>query len=226
VNALWLLLGIVFAAVVFGDLDIDGFWAAVATNLKAGRVRLVFVADVIPSELKRVIEFLNEQMNPAEVVGIEVKQFAGGTFRTLAARMIGVTEQAREQRRVRTRRGAQREWDEQSFFADLGERADMAAVDVASQILDWARSTNTAFSGWVGLSTGECKLRFVPVNVVRRKCGRRSTFGPTARSKCDSSAWGVSRPLTIKRCNANSSIGSRRLRASTFRTTRSIDGHQ
>jgi len=109
----------------------------------------VFVADVIPSELKRVIEFLNEQMNPAEVVGIEVKQFAGGTFRTLAARMIGVTEQAREQRRVRTRRGVQREWDEQSFFVDLGERADMAAVDVASRILEWARSQKYDIQ-WLG----------------------------------------------------------------------------
>lgn len=132
------------------ELDVDEFWAAVATNLKAGRVRLVFVADVIPLELKRVIEFLNEQMNPAEVVGIEVKQFAGGTFRTLAARMIGVTEQAREQRRVRTRRGIQREWDEQSFFDDLGERADTTGVDVAKRILEWARSKEIRHTvvGW------------------------------------------------------------------------------
>lgn len=32
---------------------------------------------MIPPELRRVVEFLNEQMDPAEVLAIEVKQFIG-----------------------------------------------------------------------------------------------------------------------------------------------------
>jgi hypothetical protein len=131
------------------DTDLDEFWAAVATNLKAGRVRLVFVADLIPSELKRVIEFLNEQMNPAEVIGVEVKQFAGGTFRTLAARMIGVTEQAREQRRVRAPRAGQREWNELAFFTELQNRLGPDAVKVARRLLAWVRSERYAVQ-WLG----------------------------------------------------------------------------
>ncbi|MEA3510778.1 MAG: hypothetical protein U9R51_05015, partial [Actinomycetota bacterium] len=43
------------------EWEASGFWQAVKTNLQAGRVRLVFVADRIPSELRRIIEFLNEQ---------------------------------------------------------------------------------------------------------------------------------------------------------------------
>jgi hypothetical protein len=57
--------------------DIPDFWATVSTNLRAGRIRLVFFADEIPSDLRRIVEFLNEQMNPAEVLAIEVKQFVG-----------------------------------------------------------------------------------------------------------------------------------------------------
>jgi hypothetical protein len=38
---------------------------------------MVFVSDEIPRELWRVVEFLNGQMNPAEVPAIEVKQYLG-----------------------------------------------------------------------------------------------------------------------------------------------------
>ena len=37
-------------------------WQRVETNLRAARIRLLFVADGIPDELTRVVEFLNEQM--------------------------------------------------------------------------------------------------------------------------------------------------------------------
>src|SRR5690606_11228790 len=71
-----------------GDGVADHFWDQVSTNLRAGRVRLVFVADHIPHELRRVVEFLNEQMDPAEVIAIEVRQFIGEfgrSFRTSSA---------------------------------------------------------------------------------------------------------------------------------------------
>ena len=55
----------------------DSFWLQVKTNLEAGRIRLLFVADAIPIELRRIIEFLNKQMDPAEVLGLELRQFEG-----------------------------------------------------------------------------------------------------------------------------------------------------
>lgn len=39
--------------------DQDEFWQKTKTNLQAGKIRLVFVADIIAPELKRIIEFLN-----------------------------------------------------------------------------------------------------------------------------------------------------------------------
>lgn len=54
------------------DVPAD-FWDRVKTNLQAGNIRLVFVADEIPSELRRIVEFLNGQMNSAEVLALEVK---------------------------------------------------------------------------------------------------------------------------------------------------------
>ncbi len=78
--------------------DEVSFWDLAKNNLREGRVRLLFVADLIPPELRRIVEFLQRQMNPAEVLAVEVRQFASvGTdpMRVLVPRVIGQTEQAR-----------------------------------------------------------------------------------------------------------------------------------
>jgi hypothetical protein len=53
----------------------DAFWQNVGTNLRAGKIRLLFVADDIPISLQRIIEFLNNQMTTTEVLGLEIKQY-------------------------------------------------------------------------------------------------------------------------------------------------------
>jgi hypothetical protein len=81
------------------DLDPERFWDDVEQNLRSGRVRLLFVSDSIPPELRRVIEFLNERMSPTEVLGVEIKQYLGsGNLATLVPRVVGQTEQARLQK--------------------------------------------------------------------------------------------------------------------------------
>ena len=60
-----------------GDGDSENFWSQVKTNFEAGRIRLLFVADEIPAELRRIVEFLNDQMKSAEVLAVEIKQFTG-----------------------------------------------------------------------------------------------------------------------------------------------------
>ena len=73
------------------DPDADEFWQLVETNLRAARLRLLFVADGIPDELTRVVEFLNEQMPGIEVLAVEIKQFLGDSGQTLVPKVIGRT---------------------------------------------------------------------------------------------------------------------------------------
>jgi hypothetical protein len=80
------------------DAHVDDFWTKVQTNLQAQRIRLVFVADTIPPELRRIIEFLNVQMSPAEVIGVEVKQYAGEKAKTLVPRFVGQTAEAQQRK--------------------------------------------------------------------------------------------------------------------------------
>lgn len=89
----------VFRASLGDELDPERFWDEVEQNLRSGRIRLLFVSDRIPSELRRVIEFLNERMSPTEVLGVEVKQYVGeANLKTLVPRIVGQTEQARIQK--------------------------------------------------------------------------------------------------------------------------------
>ncbi|MDQ3927823.1 MAG: hypothetical protein M3328_01620, partial [Chloroflexota bacterium] len=74
------------------DIDWDRYWQLVGTNLAAGKVRLVFVSDRIPPELRRITEFLDRQMTFAEVLAVEVKQYAGKGLKTLVPRLVGQTE--------------------------------------------------------------------------------------------------------------------------------------
>jgi hypothetical protein len=78
------------------SLEPERFWAQVGQNLRDGKVRLIFIADSIPSGLQRIVEFLNERMVPTEVLAIEVRQFISGDQQLLQTRLVGQTVAARE----------------------------------------------------------------------------------------------------------------------------------
>ena len=118
------------------EADVETFWEQVKTNLQAGKIRLLFVADSIPPELRRIVEFLNGQMDPAEVVAIEIRQYVGQGNTTLVPRVMGATTKAQQQKVLGSR--ASRQWDEASFLQELERRQGAAEVRVARRILQWA----------------------------------------------------------------------------------------
>ena len=134
------------AAVLGPTGNADAFWQAVKTNLQAGRVRLVFVADVIPPELRRVVEFLNEQMDPAEVLALEVRQYVGPGVRSLVPRVLGRTEHAQQKKAVSSG-GDGRQWDEASFFEALSERFPQD-VRTARRLFEWGQGVASRM--WYG----------------------------------------------------------------------------
>ena len=75
---------------------IDEFWNQVQKNLISGKIRLIFVADEIPRELRRLAEFLNEKLNDVVVLAVEVKQFTSEGHKAIVPRVIGMTETARD----------------------------------------------------------------------------------------------------------------------------------
>lgn len=75
---------------------IEDYWKLVESNLRSGKVRLLFVTDEPPRELRRLVEFLNEKMADVEVLAVEIKQFVGKGQKALVPRVIGLTEKSRE----------------------------------------------------------------------------------------------------------------------------------
>ena len=123
--------------------EVDTFWRSVESNLKMGRIRLVFVADEIPRELRRIVEFLNEQMNPAEVLAVEIKQFVGDGIRSLVPHVIGETYASE----VRKMKGEEIP-SEATFFGELTNRSNQQEYQIAKRLFDWA--TEKSLRLWWG----------------------------------------------------------------------------
>jgi hypothetical protein len=127
------------------------FWERVKTNLRAGRIRMLFVADVIPLELRRIVEFLNQQMDPAEVLAIELRQFAGKNLKTLVPMVFGQTQEAA------TRRSGSapgQRWDEQRLFDKLQKTVGPEELNVAKQIFDWMKEGGRTLGFGTGRENG------------------------------------------------------------------------
>jgi len=124
-------------------LEIDEFWLQVKTNLQAGRIRMIFLADEIPSELRRVVEFLNEQMDPAEVLAIEIRQFVGQGVKTLVPRVLGQTETTRQRKRAQTGRqesASREEITEADFISIVRSERTTEETEIIEHLIQWART--------------------------------------------------------------------------------------
>ena len=95
---------------------------------------MVFVADIIPPELQRIVEFLNGQMDPAEVLAVEIKQFVGSDIQTLVPRVIGVRPPE-----LRPKPDPMVSIPEEAFFSSLAQLKSEQIGKVAHQIIDWSR---------------------------------------------------------------------------------------
>jgi len=115
------------------DADSEFFWRQVDDNLRAGHIRMVFLADRVPPELQAIVEFMNEQMSPAEVIAVEVRQYVGEGMKTLVPRVIGLTAQAQQKRTA----SPARQWDEAAFLKEAESNLGEEAAEAARDLLRW-----------------------------------------------------------------------------------------
>ena len=129
--------------------DADAFWRSASDNLRAGRVRLVLVADLIPPELRTIVEFMNRQMQPAELLAVELRQYQGEGLRALAPLVIGQTQESAQPRRSSAPVST---WTPEAILEAL--IGDTAAHAAASEIMAWTQANadkvNVTASGATG----------------------------------------------------------------------------
>lgn len=135
--------------------DIEDFWYKVKANLENGRIRLIFVADEIPFELKTLVEFLNENLIDIEVIAVEIKQFVGEGNKILAPRVIGQTSKSQIRKENITSR---KQWNAEMFFTELEKRQSTKVKAVAEKIYEWAIRQNLDITWGQGGRSGSMNV--------------------------------------------------------------------
>jgi hypothetical protein len=81
------------------EIDVEDLWDSVEANLKRGHIRLIVAADELRPEVRRMIEYLNREMQNAEILGLELKCYGEDTSSlVLVPRLIGQTQDSIDRR--------------------------------------------------------------------------------------------------------------------------------
>lgn len=136
--------------------EVDDFFVKLESNLREGKMRLVFFLEKAPPELKSLVEFLNRQLINIEVLLIEAQIFEdSANKRIVIPTLFGYIEPARKIRAlVESGNAATRNrstWDEVSFFNKAQDvLADKpGAVSALRELYEFGNSR-----GWTEWSAG------------------------------------------------------------------------
>lgn len=154
----------------------EEYWQNVYTNLQMGKIRMLFIADEIPNELKQIVEFLNEQMNPAEVLALEIKQYVGEDQLTLIPRIYGQSSKIQ----IKKARGIpRRTWE---------EKLDWTNPEIREITLTLKQEIETRFTNLVQRESGSHyifnkgkggqKNRFAVLDIQKKALSIRIRFDP------------------------------------------------
>lgn len=143
------------------ESDVDHFWDAVESNLRDKRIRLLFVADTIPTELRRIIEFLNEVMTPTEALAVEIHQFTGEGVRVLVPRVTGQTEARRQAKQIPQTRRPRVAMEEETFLNAVRthEDRDGNVLLAVREILAWSRKADLDLTFETTTRGPQCLIR-------------------------------------------------------------------
>lgn len=146
-------------------IDVEELADRIKRSLAEGRLRLIIVADEIPSTLRTLLEFLNEAAS-FDVFGLEIRLFAESAgHQLLVPHLVGGTARAQQ------KQGPRGKWDEPTFFRRLEEEVP-EAVGLARRLLDFGQRVTGRPVDW---GTGKEKGSFT-ARLVTRDGTRYSLF--------------------------------------------------
>lgn len=154
------------------DSSFDEFWEQVSTNLKAGKIRMLIIADKIPHELKNIIEFLNQQMSPAEILGIEIKQFKNDELKTLVPKVIGKTAISDSKKKVK--KSINNIFDIDYFYESMIKHSGKSNQRIAQEIIEaLVEYSDYNYFGGSGIEEGLghsiLPTKFIKINGKKKK---------------------------------------------------------
>lgn len=146
----------------FGDPHAsESIWQRVEANLSQGRLRLIIATDELRPDVRRMIEYLNNQMRDTQVLGLELRCYGSDTDALVCVpRVVGQTRAA-----VDRKGSSQASWTVDSLMKAYGELKDLGLAQKLGIALDWAvendvfiesraESPSFKFKGAVGKGLG------------------------------------------------------------------------
>ncbi len=123
--------------------DLEGFWSTVESNLEQGNSRLIVAGDEIRPEVRRMLEYLNEEMQHVEVLGLELRCYGSAEDRVvLVPTIIGQTQARVDRRKAGSER---RIWSVSRLRESFPEWEDQSRAKVCARLLDWAEKTGSFY---------------------------------------------------------------------------------
>ena len=144
-NEYWARLGTTFDDVYKStfetDLELEDFWKLTENNLNNGKIRLLIAGDEIRPEVRRMIEYLNQEMEHVEVLGLELRCYGSdGNNLVLVPTIIGQS-QIRSDKRGNT--SLKQLWTVEDLTNAFRSMQETILCDHYIKILEWAESNGS-----------------------------------------------------------------------------------
>lgn len=135
----------------------EAFFREVEKKLKSGDIRIVFFLEQAPPELKRIVEFMNNQMGTIEVLLVEARQYEANGLRVVVPTLFGFTEKIRQIKiAVSTEKSRQPvavDWESFERNAEL-RGLDKPTVDAMRRVYETCKSLRADISWGRGTFIG------------------------------------------------------------------------
>ncbi len=122
------------------------------SNIDTANMRLIIAADSIPSELRRMIEFLNNT-SKFEILGLEVVLYSDKKDpedKYLIPTLLGASEQTRERKKT-----SRSQWSEARFFDVVEESLSLEIIEKINNLYNFAKELTDRKPDWgTGKETG------------------------------------------------------------------------
>lgn len=133
----------------------DSFWQRFSENLEAENFRLIIAADRIPDGLRRIIEFLDQQMN-IEIYGVEINKYRSDNRYFLTTSIIENSLKDRQRPPYSVRQTAT--WTRESFL----DRVDNTMGEEAAKAADSLIRCSEDLGLTVSFGSGSALANFIP----------------------------------------------------------------
>lgn len=128
-------------------------------NLLTGAFKFIILLDRVPSNLKDLILFIN-QNSQFSIYAVELEYYTYESYDILIPHVFGAESKKKPVSEVKRKR-----WDEESFFKDAKEKLDAEVYNAVKKLYNYSKEKADEIAWGTGTSTGSFNPKFYAISV-------------------------------------------------------------